>query len=48
MKRENELKDVNIGKRVAEEEIEGLKSYFLKTYLWEQIIKDDVDGVRVF
>lgn len=45
MKRENELKDVNIGKRVAEEEIEGLKSYFLKTYLWEQIIKDDVDVI---
>lgn len=39
------LKNISIGSRVAELELEGLKQYFLKTYLWEQILKGDIDIV---
>ncbi len=39
------LKNTYIGSRVAEQELEGLKNYFLKTYLWEQLINDQVDIV---
>ena len=41
----NELNKIDIGSRVAEQEVEGLKSYFLKTPLWEQILAGDVDIV---
>jgi len=43
MKKKSELTDVSIGARVAEQEIEGLKTYFLKTLLWEQVTSGDVD-----
>jgi len=39
------LKTINIGSRVAELEIEGLKQYFLKTYLWEEVMTNQIDAV---
>lgn len=39
------LKKTNVGERIAEQEAEGLSIYFLKTYLWEQILRSDVDIV---
>ena len=39
----DEFKGISIGSRVAEEEFEGLKNYFIKTYLWEQILSQDID-----
>jgi hypothetical protein len=39
------LKKINIGERVAEQETDNLKNYFIKTYLWEQILKNNVDVV---
>lgn len=39
------LKATTAGKRVAEEEIEGLKNYFIKTFLWEQLLSDEIDIV---
>ncbi|MCA6368972.1 MAG: hypothetical protein IM631_18605 [Cytophagales bacterium] len=43
MKDTEDLKAIKIGERVAEDEIGGLKNYFVKTYLWEQIINNEVD-----
>jgi len=37
------LKNINIGTSVAEQEMEGLKEYFLKTYLWEELLGSKVD-----
>ncbi|MGV8964561.1 MAG: P-loop ATPase, Sll1717 family [Candidatus Saccharimonadaceae bacterium] len=39
------LKTTNVGERIAEQETEGLSIYFLKTFLWEQILEDDIDIV---
>lgn len=39
------LKTTNVGERIAEQESEGLSKYFLKTYLWEQILSSEVDIV---
>jgi len=39
------LKKINIGERVAEQEADGLKDYFLKTYLWEQLLNNQIDIV---
>lgn len=39
------LKSTNVGERIAENESEGLSKYFLKTYLWEQILENEVDIV---
>ncbi|MDN3676287.1 hypothetical protein QWY90_03065 [Flavobacterium paronense] len=41
----DEVKDLNVGSRVAEQEVEGLKNYFLKTDLWEQILDNEVDVI---
>lgn len=45
MGKSGELNIIDIGSRVAEQEVEGLKSYFLKTPLWDQILDDQVDVV---
>jgi len=39
------LSKATAGSEVAENETSGLKNYFLKTYLWDQIIEDDIDIV---
>lgn len=39
------LKRVNVGERVAEQETEGLNTYFFETYLWEQVLDSSVDIV---
>lgn len=39
------LKKTNVGERIAEQESEGLSKYFLKTYLWEQILNSEADIV---
>ena len=37
------LKSINVGERVAEQETAGLNVYFLKTYLWEQVLDNSID-----
>tara|TARA_R110001606_G_scaffold106016_1_gene230438 strand:+ start:161 stop:1621 length:1461 start_codon:yes stop_codon:yes gene_type:complete len=39
------LKSTNFGERIAEQETSELANYFLKTYLWEQIMDDEIDIV---
>jgi hypothetical protein len=39
------IRRTNVGSRIAELEKEGLDKYFLKTYLWEQILNNDIDIV---
>lgn len=39
------LKDVRFGNQIAEEEREQLKSYFVETHSWRQIISGNVDVV---
>jgi hypothetical protein len=39
------LKKTNIGASVAEQELEGLKDYFLKTFLWEELLENRIDIV---
>lgn len=39
------IRRTNVGSRIAENEKEGLDKYFQKTYLWEQILNEDIDIV---
>ncbi|NOZ46370.1 MAG: hypothetical protein GXO79_06270 [Chlorobi bacterium] len=39
------LKKINVGERVAEQETKGLNTYFLETYLWEQVLDNSIDIV---
>jgi hypothetical protein len=41
--KDSEIKQIDIGSRVAEQEVEGLKTYFLKTPLWDSILNNQVD-----
>lgn len=41
----SELSEIKIGNRVAEQDVEGLKSYFIKTSLWHSIIDEDTDVI---
>jgi hypothetical protein len=45
MKETIETATFDVGSRVAEQETEGLKTYFLKTPLWYSILNEDVDVV---
>jgi len=42
---EEDLKSISFGKRVAEEEQEALRSYFVETSQWRRIIEGEVDIV---
>jgi hypothetical protein len=37
------LTGLNLGKRVAEEEVDGLASYFVETEQWRKVLADEVD-----
>ena len=39
------LKRTTVGERIAEQEKGDLNKYFIKTYLWEQIIENKIDIV---
>lgn len=39
------IRRTNVGSRIAENEKDGLNKYFQKTYLWEQIINEEIDIV---
>ena len=39
------IRRTNVGARIAENEKEGLTKYFQKTYLWDQILNEDIDIV---
>jgi hypothetical protein len=39
------IRRTNVGSRIAENEKEGLNKYFQKTYLWDQILSEDIDIV---
>ncbi|MBA4411116.1 MAG: hypothetical protein Q8S54_10445 [Bacteroidota bacterium] len=43
MKNGHDIQRISVGSRIAEQEIEGLKSYFIKTPLWEDILDNEVD-----
>jgi len=43
MKDNKVLHKATAGSEVAENETTGLKNYFLKTYIWDQIIENEVD-----
>lgn len=43
MEENKDIAELNVGSRVAEQEVEGLKTYFLKTPLWYSILNEDVD-----
>lgn len=45
MNNENEIQRFDVGSRVAEQETEGLKTYFLKTSLWYSILNEEVDVI---
>lgn len=37
------IRRTNVGSRIAENEKEGLDKYFQKTYLWDQILNENID-----
>jgi hypothetical protein len=39
------IRRTNVGARIAEDEKDGLHKYFQKTYLWEQILNEEIDIV---
>lgn len=45
MNQENKITKLDVGSRVAEQETEGLKTYFQETQLWHSILNEKVDIV---